>query len=199
MPYNANIPQSTDRLKDSQPLILANFQAIQALIDVDHVDFALPNMGKHNFVHLPTQAAPPVTNATEVALFSQVATVSGVPELFFMRNNNPAITSNNAITMNGNTANEGYTVIPSGLIIKWGTAVQIAANPTVVAFPVAANRPVYTNIFTVMICIEQIVGDPNAAVYISAQSAVNFTVNSFQRNAPGTFIASFIRYIAIGN
>ena len=32
MPYNANIPQATDQLSNSQPQILANFQELEPLV-----------------------------------------------------------------------------------------------------------------------------------------------------------------------
>ncbi len=48
MSYQNNIPQPTDALSQSQSDILNNFAAIQTLIDVDHVDFANINQGKHN-------------------------------------------------------------------------------------------------------------------------------------------------------
>ena len=49
MAYLNNIPQATDRIKDSQPQILANFAEIQTLVGVNHVNFNAVDQGKHTF------------------------------------------------------------------------------------------------------------------------------------------------------
>ena len=41
MAYNQNIPQPADQLKNSQPQLLANFQEINTILDVNHVGFNL--------------------------------------------------------------------------------------------------------------------------------------------------------------
>lgn len=116
MPYNANIPQATDTLNDSQGDLLNNFQAIQTLIDVNHYDFASALQGKHMFVSLPIQSALPGTTTTEMALFTQ-NDGSGNPQMWIQQPNNGA-----AINFTGfvNTLANGGTTLPSGVILKWG-------------------------------------------------------------------------------
>ena len=70
MAYNPNIPQATDTLNSSQGDLLANFMAIQTLIDVNHYDFASANQGKHMFVTMPVQTQSPGTALGEMALFT---------------------------------------------------------------------------------------------------------------------------------
>lgn len=87
--YTANTPNSADPMNVTQPLILANFQAMVELVNVNHVGFNQTNTGKHNFISMPNQSTTPDTAATEIALFTQ-ATPSGPNdcEMFFEYPNN---------------------------------------------------------------------------------------------------------------
>ena len=59
MPYNANIPQATDILSQSQADLLNNFQAISVWVNIDHVDFGSVDEGKHNKVTFVVQSPAP--------------------------------------------------------------------------------------------------------------------------------------------
>ena len=63
MAYTSNVPLSTDRFKDSQPVLLNNFMEIASLVAVNHEAFNLPDQGKHKFVTMPVQAAAPPVGA----------------------------------------------------------------------------------------------------------------------------------------
>src|SRR5689334_3500855 len=128
MAFQANIPQPTDRLKDSQQDILDNFAEIQTLIMRNHVNFGATGEGRHSFIEFPTATPTGVTNGTtpEVALYSKVGATSTVPELYFQRNNLGA-DAGYAFT-EGLNATTGYTRLPSQLLVKWGTSSSSVGN-----------------------------------------------------------------------
>jgi|FreactcultureFD7_1027221.scaffolds.fasta_scaffold02489_7 hypothetical protein len=139
MAYNPNIPQATDTLNSSQGDLLANFMAIQTLIDVNHYDFASANQGKHMFVTMPVQTQSPGTALGEMALFT-MNDGSGTPQLWLQAQNQasagPAV---NFTTYNTTLANGG-TNLPSGIVLKWGqgtTTGGVQAVTFTTAFPTA--------------------------------------------------------------
>lgn len=90
MPYSNTIPAATDELKNSQSDLLANFEALEALIEVNHLlgTFDSPiagDTGKHSQVMMPENAAPDVAGANEASIFCNVGPVSAITELFFQR------------------------------------------------------------------------------------------------------------------
>ena len=104
MAYQNNIPMATDRLKDSQSAIQGNFAEIETLIMRNHGDFGAPTEGRHTFVEFPTATPTGDTLTTpEVALYSKNGVNSGVPELYFQRNN-LAADSGYSITESSNTS-----------------------------------------------------------------------------------------------
>lgn len=117
MAYKNNIPQPGDRLASSQNDILNNFAEIDTLLEVDHVEFGNANQGKHNHTTLVAQGADPVTLGNEVSLFTKNGT-DGNPQLYWR-----AHSSGIAQEMTyKNTANPGYTVLPSGIIMHYGSS-----------------------------------------------------------------------------
>jgi len=140
MAYNNAIPQPNDRIKDSQSQILQNFSQIFTVFGLNHANFNTANAGKHNIVSMPVQAVNPVTNATEVALYSKTGAVTGVPELAFRRNNSGLVVEMTA----GLLAQTGWCYLPSGLLMKWGAT----ASAT---FPVNLNLigPAYASLYNV--------------------------------------------------
>jgi hypothetical protein len=145
MPYNPAIPQPTDQLSISQGDLLGNFMAIQTLIDVNHVDFASADMGKHKFVSFPQQVAAPATANTEWAMYNAVSATSGDPELFLRAPNNGG-TLNFTESL---AAPNGWTRLPSAILLKWGSA---GANGlTTITFPVGANIPPFLSVFNILV------------------------------------------------
>ncbi len=117
MPYNNNIPQANQPQDESQPLILQNFQNIDTIIGVNHQTFGQPGEGKHKFLQMPEQGAPPATLANEGGLYTAQGAYSTVTELLFRRENNGAsIPLTEALL----AASPGWTLLPSGLLVKWG-------------------------------------------------------------------------------
>lgn len=142
MAYN-DTPQANQRISDTQPLIRSNFQQIQTTISVNHVGIAdiSGNQGKHNFIQMPAAVPTLATSASEIGLYSKNGISSGVPELFFQRSGLAAdsglsITESNIATSSfAINSFSGYTKLPSGMIMKWGSAINNAAIAAVFPFP----------------------------------------------------------------
>lgn len=181
MPYSNNIPQATDRLNDSQSLMLANFAAIETVVSVDHINFdaASGDQGKHNVVTMPRRTvAPihPVTGLTEVALYSALSPLSGETEIFVARENGTASYEITA-ALGGN---EGWTRLPSGILIKWARGMITTAVPgdTIYTYPVnAVTIPVFGDVYNTQITTQVTSGGEDKIVTL-VQSLVA-TVTTF--------------------
>lgn len=197
MPYSPNIPQATDFIPASQPPLLANFQEINTLFNVNHVGFNVADQGKHKFVTMPTQADPgPVPLANEINLFSRQSPFSLQPELAFRRSAGAEQEISTSLQ-----ASPGWCFTSSGLLLKWGQLTALAADypaGTNFLFPVAATIPVYGSIFTVYITNVGAGGvDTNTAATLKAFDLVSITVAGSQRTAAVGANAVF-NYLAIG-
>jgi hypothetical protein len=122
MPYNANIPQPTDQISDSQNDLLNNFQTINAWVLINHGGFdSPPNTGKHLYVEMPLQAAASTPVLNEVGLqclASAFTTTQGAnaPTLAYLQNALPPIEMTSGLMAGG-----GWSFLPSGLLLKWGS------------------------------------------------------------------------------
>lgn len=86
--YTPNIPQAGDVPAQSQPLILANFQALQDDLNKNHVAISdLANRGKHTFCQFPVQVAAPATAALEGAIYTKDIG-AGDTELYYRNESN---------------------------------------------------------------------------------------------------------------
>lgn len=128
MAYTYNIPQKTDIPKISQSQILANFTGIKTLIDINHVTFDDADQGKHKFLQMPEQSSAPTTAVNEGALYTKVGATSAVTELAFRRENSTTVIEMTATGLDGTTY---WSMLPSGLLLKWGTVVTQGINQAV--------------------------------------------------------------------
>ena len=153
--YTPNTPQASQPFDQSQPEILGNFQAINELINVNHIGFNTPDtFGKHNFISMPDQVTAPTTSATEVAMYSQATPAgSNASELFIKYPENGSTTGiteqfsdiTNTVTPNGTsggTASQGWCTFPSGVTFRWGSFSVQGTKSTSVTY---ASGPLYTN------------------------------------------------------
>lgn len=147
-PYNGNIPQPTDGQNVSQGQMLINFVSIQSLIDVNHVDFANVNAGKHAFVEMPTQSPVPVTIANEVGMYVQASTFTSQPEIVISKQAGSTAPLQTYEITSAGYSNPGWSRLPSGILLKWGTFSGVAGSNTV-TFPTGATIPAFTRIYTV--------------------------------------------------
>lgn len=68
--YTPDTPKGPQAMNNSQTEILANFQAINELINVNHVGFNTPNdTGKHKFCQMSNQDEDPETNSDEIVMY----------------------------------------------------------------------------------------------------------------------------------
>lgn len=192
MAYNPSIPQPTDLPSNSQPQLLNNFQSISTLINVNHVNFDLPDQGKHMFVTMPYQTSVPATLSTEVALFAQTSVNTGNIELYMRKQTNGSVlsfTEKEAVT-----SSSGWTYLPSGILMKWGTfnatgAVTINAN---------TFGPAYTTLYTVQLTNQTTTSSSDTYVMGGVISGTTFDVYVGSRTTPGTPATANFNWLTIG-
>lgn len=128
--YSSSIPQATDQISQSQPLILQNFTAINQLIEVDHATFASSNAGFHNQVTLPVQGSAPSFAAGNIGLYSLLNATTTKNELYIN------LSSGTNIPMTAcSTFQTGYTYLPSGILMQWGKATGTGSVPQTFLIP----------------------------------------------------------------
>ena len=169
MAYNNAIPQSTDSGRDSQPAILANFQAIKQLIDVNHDTFGAANEGKHNQVSLPSQGAAPAFLATETGFYNKVYATTTKNESY-IHNQTLAATSEipfSASVLSTTAPAAGmnwWTYLPSGLLMM-GVSYSTVGGVETHNIPVGPTWPVFNEIFNIMVMpYDAAAGDVNFAI-----------------------------------
>lgn len=199
--YNPNIPQPTDLLSVSQGNLLNNFGALQALIDVNHIDFAAAGAGKHSFVEMPVQNPVPTTSAGEVGLYSQTSAITAQPELVFARQMGSTAPAQVQVTefTSARWQNPGWAMLPSGILLKWHSNIPFGGSQTVVVdlntdVPTSPN---YTNVLTVLVCGVDTAGTYDHVIAVKSNSGGGAVILTVYAGTvpPGT--VSF-RYLAIG-
>ena len=201
MAFTQNIPQPADVISQSQPQLLANFQAINTFVDVNHVAFNGADQGKHKFVTMPEQGAAPITLANEGVLFTAQGAYTGTTELYYGLESAGGFDS---ITEGLNAA-AGWSGLPSGLLIKWGTVtIPVEAVLTqgtyVYNYPVGATIKPFSTFYQQMvtpvgIAITAMRGITISSSFTSA-SNTQFGINVY---STGTGWPTFqVSYLAIG-
>jgi len=193
--YDNSIPQASDKIKDSQPQILANFAGIKTLVDINHVTFDDPDEGKHKYVSMPEQAAAPTVAANELALFSQEGAYTSVSELAFRRESSGDVIE---FTGRGGTT-VGWTILPSGLLVKWGVS-SPATGTTTITWPTAATIPVFSAVYNVVLTpLNATAGDIDSAVRLISFSTTNIVAYVSKRTTTGVASTALTLYfVAIG-
>lgn len=132
--YNQAIPQATDQISQSQPLILQNFQGINQLIAIDHATFSSVNAGFHNQVTMPAQGSPATFTGTNAGMYSQVNSTSTLNEIYVHQS---GFANDVPMTFfSGDGLGNGYFYLPNGLLVQLGSAATLATGNTVV-YPIA--------------------------------------------------------------
>lgn len=146
MPITTNVPLPNQSLATSQPLIQGNFVTIEAAFIQDHVDYGITGQGKHNQVTFPVQASAPSYLNGEVGLFNLLNSNTSADELYVAKGTNPGI----AFTASLQNTN-GWSYLPSGILLKWGTAGVSGSGNTTITFPTGATYPAFNSIYSVQI------------------------------------------------
>lgn len=160
MTYNANIPQATDLISQSQSQIQTNFSQANTAFGIDHTSFdTVADQGKHKKSTYYEQLANPTTLINEVALYSKdsPAPSAGQTSLFLRQESNGNViqmTAGNQNAKSGaNTAkstNNGETFMPGAFLMKFGTSVENATS-RVVIFTTDANLDNFNTIYSVFL------------------------------------------------
>lgn len=210
MSYNSLIPQPNDKLKDSQPQLLANFMAIKTLVDVNHVTFDDPSgdQGKHKFVSFPVQVGAPVFLAGEEGLYNLPYnnTSNTVNEVFVHKQTSSgtqdipftaSILSQNSSPGNNTT---GWSWLPSGILIRWESITGLPGGLSTITL--SAGFPAFTQIFTVIATpFNASTGDVNFAIrLVDILSNTQFRIYASSRTSTGAAAAgiSGAKFFIIG-
>lgn len=196
MSYDPNIPNASDFLADSQGQLKINFQQLDAGFAFDHYQFSdgTANRGKHKAVEMVDQATP-AGDAGQSNLWSN--TDGTTSQLYYM---NEASTNvyqltkaidasyanfGNAVYNSGNTVNAGWTFLPGGLILQYGTTVNITnAGSTLITFPVTyASAP-----FSVVITMNRNDNTKSVDITVFDLTTTDFKIiNSSSNNSKPVF------------
>ena len=202
MAYQNNIPQANQRLKDSQSDLLANFQAIQTLLAVNHGIFGAADEGKHKWVTFPVQVGAPAFGAGEDGLYNRLYATTNLNELHVHKQTSagtveiPMTASILSTNANPGLNVSGWTYLPSGVLLKWGQGT--ANGSTAFTFPVAATIPVFTNVMSMQVATAYSnVADGDGFCRLSTFSNVGFNVFGSARTTVTTKAVNF-QYLAIG-
>lgn len=86
MVYNRNIPQPNERPSQTQPKLLENFGQLATVFDANHATYDDPTIadrGKHKFVTLQRQTAPPAVTGTDAVFFASKPTIGAQSAPFY--------------------------------------------------------------------------------------------------------------------
>ena len=192
MAYNADIPQATDQIDQSQGDLLANFQALKQLIDINHSTFGTATEGKHAKVEIPNLGVTPAFGAGDAVFYNNTTPLTGNGQLFLKP---PSSGTPIPVTARGGTA-KGWAYLPSGILLKWGVA--NGSGLVTAVFPVGATFPVFTSTFSAQVSVEALGGgDFDRAARISSFNNTQIQVYCSRRTTTGATSASF-RYLVMG-
>lgn len=177
MPLN-DVPEPTQTLGVTQPLIKANFQTIDTAFTQDHVPYNLGGggqQGKHKKITMPSGFAgqPFSFSAGEIGIQNLNQAPTNINDLWLSRGN-VAAAYPTIFPMTGwsrVTVDPGWSYLPSGVIIQWGnsSANAFPATTTVtfgLAFP---NQNI-----SILISPRQ----QPFALWVSAKTNADFTISN---------------------
>ena len=193
--FSTNVPQAGQKINATQVPIQNNFQALNELINVNHVGFGDNiNYGKHNFTTFPLQASDPSTSSTEMAMYAK--STPGGPNLcetFIRYPSNGMISqiTGSSIGQGGAFVN-GWSLLPGNILMKWGQATGIVAGANTITFPTTGIPAFTTSIFIVTYTPASSYTLTAPTAYITGQTLAHFILN-----VPTT-MSSTISWMAIG-
>ena len=195
MSFNAAIPQVTDPRSQSAIQMRANFQAINAVWNENHININGDPVdgylaGQHTVLTMRSQGGDPATSADEVALYNKL--VTGTPELFYMPNSAQTPIQLTRDSIDTDTANAKYSFLAGPFTIYGG----FIANPT-------NGQVVNLSPATTLIYVGIVVANPNLALplVVYAACATNVAGSSFTISYSSTITnpnSLSIYYFAVG-
>lgn len=185
MAYTTNVPTANQLISQSQPIINANFAALESFgngyaeisIQVSAPSFTAGNDGLYvlnnatttkneMYIHKQTQAGTTAIPFT-ASVMSNVATASCI---------------------------NGWSYLPSGLLMKWGTTAA-AATPVAITPTVTGGGPNFTKVFTVYVTGY----DTALATFTCGQAtAANDTSGNFTAYCANPSATTSIKWLVLG-
>lgn len=163
------VPQANQTLGVTQPLILQNFQTIDAAFQVDHVPYTTPGQGKHNKVTFTVQASIPTFTGTDGGMYNALDSFSGANQIFAVRPGPGTPAPMTAASLTGN----GWSYFASGMLMQWGQTFVNANSFTPVNFPKTFPH----GALNIMVCPVSFNTLVNNTLSVNSQ---NLTTTSFQ-------------------
>jgi hypothetical protein len=192
-----NVPLTGQTLGVTRVPINQNFSVIDQAFSQDHVDFNLPGQGKHDQVTFPSQSSAPTFLATEIGLFNQNASPTGINDIWMARGTAAAFPITGYKTV-GVGATNGWTYLPSGLKIAWGTgsmsAPTVQQNVVYATALVGTNFPGFTTFWTAP-QLTRLAGGPapiSNFVCVQSYAQTQFTVIASTASNTGTIQFSWM-------
>ena len=204
MAYSNNIPQATDRPNNSQPLILANFAAIDTVVGINHVVFDDPSgdQGKHKYISFPVQTGTPPTPpfvSGEPGMYSFANVATGQNEINIVKLNQatdtiiPMTASILSITSAPAANSAGWSMLPSGILIKWGFGSANGISTITYDATVAFGA-----VFSVTVSSNHGGGTNDHLLTVYSSGTASFQARSTKASAPATSVATGVYYFAVG-
>lgn len=190
-----NVPLTGQSLGVTRVPINQNFSVIDTAFLVDHVEYNISGQGKHKQVTMPVSGSSPATSSGEVALFSRTSSLTGVPEMAWIRQSSGTVTE----FTSGTLATPGWTRLPSGVLLKWGQTT--GTGLTTVTFSTGASIPAFTSIFSIQITTSYPnTSDGDGFVRLNNFLApyTQFSVFASHRTSTGAYGPVNFQYLAIG-
>lgn len=129
MPAYNDTPLATNPINQTQGPIRTNFSTLETTINVNHVDFASADFGKHKWVTFTQQAqatAQAANTYPDLAIYNAQYITSGQNELWFRNSTN--VIPDVPFTAAEYSATTGWTWLPSGIVLKWGVTGEIGGG-----------------------------------------------------------------------
>lgn len=186
MAYTSNVPQANQLISQSQPIINANFVALQSF--------------GNGYAELAVQVAAPSFTAGNDGLYVLNNATTTKNELYVHKQTQAGtidIPFTASAMSNVATASciNGWSYLPSGLLIKWGTATA-AANPVSITPTVTSGGPNFTKVFTVYVTPEDT--STNVNFSCGQKTAANDTSGNFDAYCANPSATTYIKYLVIG-
>jgi len=140
MPAYYNTPNAADRISATQAPIQTNFVSLDASFSENHEPVATG--GKHIKIDINNIGAEPTAAAaTSLVAYNFLNPNSTNQELYVRRNGEAGV----PMTARDYAANQGWFYLPSGLLVKYGTASWLVAAPgnNFYDYPAAGTEPVF--------------------------------------------------------
>lgn len=186
MAYTSNVPTANQLISQSQPIINANFVAL--------------NSFGNGYAELSIQSSAPSFTAGNDGLYTLNNATTTKNEMYIHIQHQagttdiPFTASAMSNTVTASCVN-GWSYLPSGLLIKWGTFAA-PSNPTSVTPTVTSGGPNFTKVFTVYVTPDDT--STNTNFTCGQKTAANDTSGNFDAYCANPSGTTSIKYLVIG-